>query len=196
MQKLAGQIGVFDRFAAAAVEVAVAAGLAGGGPTLLATATRSTSGSGMPAACGGFLVSAGGVVAHQAVDLGHVGKIESCVFPSVAGVTTGATSLVADDAHSEVVGGNGGFAELDLLSMVEGVRRGPFHSQWADLSMSSPAFLVAAQALTGDLGGLRVGGQLDQSLWSGIFLCGSRCSRWVPCSSVYGSPCTAGDRRP
>jgi hypothetical protein len=41
-------------------------------------------------------------------------------------VTTGATSLVADDAHSEVVGGHGGFTELDLLSVLEGIGRRPF----------------------------------------------------------------------
>jgi hypothetical protein len=56
LEQLAGEIGVLDGFAAAAVEVTVAAGLAGGVPhAFWPPLTRSTFGSGIPAAVGVFL---------------------------------------------------------------------------------------------------------------------------------------------
>lgn len=121
MQKLAREIGVFDGLATAAVEVTIPAGFAGSAAHTFGHRHQIHVGIGHAGGSWGFLVSTGAIMAHQAVDLGHIGKIEGGVFPSIAGVTTGATSLVADDADSEVVRGNGGFTKLDLLSVIQGL---------------------------------------------------------------------------
>jgi hypothetical protein len=121
LKELAREIGVLDGFAAAPVEMTIPTGFAGCAADAFGDRHQIHVGIGHAGGSWGFLVGAGAIMAHQAVDLGHIAKIKRCVFPSIAGVTTGATSLVADDADSEVVRSNGGFTELDLLSVIQGV---------------------------------------------------------------------------
>ena len=141
--------------------MAVPAGLARGGADTLGHGHQIHLGIGHAGRRGGFFVGPGGVVTHQAVDLGHVGKVEAGVFPSVSGVATGAARLVAGQTDAEIVGGQGGFAQLDRLSMVEGIGRRSLPQPVGRLEHVLAGLLMAAQTLAGDLGGLRVGGQLD-----------------------------------
>ncbi len=121
-QQLAGEIRMFHRFTSATVEMALPAGFSRGGAHVFGHGHQVHFGIRHAGAGGGFLVCAGGIVADQTIDVGLVCEIKRVVFPSVSGMTACATSLVADDAHSEIVDGGCRLAVPDLLSMFEGIR--------------------------------------------------------------------------
>ena len=62
-------------------------------------------GNGVAGTSGKFFIRSGLFMADQAINLGLVAEIEILVFPSIAGMTRCATSLVAFDIDSEVVDG-------------------------------------------------------------------------------------------
>jgi hypothetical protein len=110
-------VAVLDAVAAAAVEVAGAAGVAAGFADLLrdlgqvdgledlARAGREFQvlGDHVAGQPGGFLVVAGGVVAHHAVHVLFGLEVKAGVFPAVADVAAVAGGLVGGDRDAEVV---------------------------------------------------------------------------------------------
>ena len=97
------EITVFHGIAAAAKEMAVAAGLP-------RTWTDITGNKGQidlfgrhPGAGRCFFVGAGRVMANQAVDVGRVGEVETAIFPTVADMTAGTAWFVRRDGNTKIV---------------------------------------------------------------------------------------------
>lgn len=105
---------MLDGVAAATVEVAGAAVLAGGHADALGHGEKINALEGEAGIT--FLVSTGIVVANEAIDVGGVGEIVIGVGPAVAGVASGATVPIGLDADAIVVdeilfADGGGFVE-------------------------------------------------------------------------------------
>ena len=62
-------------------------------------------------------------MAHEAVNPAFVGKVKACVFPTITGMTTGATGPVAEYAHAKIVDGYSALAQIYPLVLTQSVWR-------------------------------------------------------------------------
>jgi len=121
-KQLPGKFRMLDGLSSAAVEMAVTTCLAAGGAYALGHFDKVYFGVRHPGVGRRFCIGSGPIVADQAIDFCLVGKIKGFVSPSVSRVAACATSLVAVYAHSEIIYGCCGFAMVNVLGTVQGVR--------------------------------------------------------------------------
>ena len=123
MKQLPGKVGMFDGFSAAPVKMTDATAFSRGVAHVFSNLYQIHPGVGHPHPCRGFFIGPGSVMTHQAIDVAHIRKIKTVVFPAIACVTRCATSLVAYGANSEIVEGCCGFPVPDLLSVIHSIER-------------------------------------------------------------------------
>jgi hypothetical protein len=87
MHELARQIGMFDSLSPATIEVAGAAGSAARMADVFGHQFEVDFRIGHAGRRRCFFIGSGGVVTHQTIDFGHVGKIKGVVFPTVSRMT-------------------------------------------------------------------------------------------------------------
>ena len=162
MKQLPGKVGMFDGFSAAPVKMTDATAFSRGVAHVFSNLYQIHIRVGHPRPCRGFFIRPGGVVTHQAIDVAHIRKIKTVVFPAIACVTRCATSLVAYGANSEIVDGCCGFPVPNLLSVIHGIERWAAPEPMRCCQHIFPGFFVTAETFCGHFAGRWFTGQLDQ----------------------------------
>ena len=65
-------------------------------------------------------------MANKAIDPPFVGKVKGCVFPTVTGMTAGATRPVAENAHAEIIDRYRALTQIYPLVLTQSIRRRAF----------------------------------------------------------------------
>lgn len=142
---------MFDGVSATTVKVTVAATVAAAVADVLGNEFQIDIVGRPTGICRCFFVGAGGVVTYQTIHMTGIGEIKSGVAPAISCVTTCATRLVADDAHSVVVKSRRPFAVFYLSALILGVGGGATPLPVCRMQHIVGFILMAAQALGGHL---------------------------------------------
>ena len=122
-KQLAREVRMFNSIPAAPAEMTAAAGFSARMAHVFSHFFQVNIFIGHPCACRCFFVGPGRIMTDQTVHFPLVRKIERTVFPTITGMTAGATSLVADKADSVIVQRNSPLAVPNLLSVLCRIKR-------------------------------------------------------------------------
>ena len=99
---------------------------------------------------------------NQTIYISFIVKIKRTIFPPITGMTTCATSLVADGANSEIIQRGGTFTVLNLLSTINGMGRGAFPLPMGRQQHLFTSIFMTAETLLGNLTRRWIFRQFDQ----------------------------------